>query len=73
MKLTLARAKKYTARCAKEHGLRVKVIAAEWVGQLCRERMGTDKFREARVLVESNGQQVWKSVTLDTTGYVRVS
>ena len=80
MNLTLSRVKAMTRKALEDHNLdrNTEVASAEWLGERCRERHGSAHFRSARVrlvttLTDGRQATTWKSATVDTTGYFRIS
>lgn len=77
--MTLARAREFTLRAAKDSGLKgVEVIDAKWLGMVCEEidiwKDTALKFRVAAVTVKDRrGRVAKKAVVLYSDGAVRVS
>ena len=75
-RLTLNGVRHAAIVAAAEAGLNVEVVSAEWLGQRCRERCGSEDFRVARVVLQEVdrftskpvGSPTSKQVTVDTAG-----
>ena len=71
-RLTLARAKMFAKRAAKDNGLDIAILDAKWQGQGGVDSSGL-RWRSARVLITQGTRQVWKVVCMDVSGWVSVS
>jgi len=75
-RLTLNGVRHAAIVAAAASGLNVEVVSAEWLGQRCRERRGSEDFRAARVVLQQVdpftskpvGDPMTKQVTVDTAG-----